>query len=990
MRTPGGWPVPALTLWAALVLSSVRALAGEGPDHQLEVTLPAKVVIEPGAEGSFRFGILARQSLRDLRLEGRPLVGSLPAGASLRFRSDGTLLFARSDLLGGRLRSSWLAPADDPDEIDLRDPANALSAPGLIAELQPPLPRRLIHVRAVDAVLWSGDLVWHFDFGRPVRRLVLSRADEGALTRVSNFEGEMGLAFSADGTHWTTAWRLSEPAEQVAVEAALPGSLRRSRSLWIRLRAADAALHAFHLTAELEATDLIALLDRSSRQHPLELIDAKGSSHQALLFGKKRELPVPEEAGRPTSTLPFAPEIRSGRGWIRVTFPEGSGIELTRTLDGGILGVRAIFVKDRKLVGEGRSAAEAPEIALEMVGPGAVGGVRNWKAYLRQRKEQDMAWPRRGGRRIRTLPFSDLRYLGALSEQGEVRLRFAAGEHGRVELALAPVQQEWEGRRFAGLAWQVRTAGMKGVIGLRIVENAMVRAGSWSFQQLWGKWVERRADFVTPFALPRSWYFADSQPFHFQAGLQGIQIATFDRPVAARVAVEERAGRLRIESSIPVAAAEERGLRITPWRIWLDSSDPVADKWAALDQWTKVYDALADGWREDLGLHRTRAEPLLWYSYALEPRDAVDLPAGDGLFAELAGEALDVAAHYGFARFLVDGPWESDWEHPASDYLPGSASFGSANAPWRLSPSPSLGGRPALARLARRARELGIGLLLWITPGHLSNSSPLLVEHPEWLRWRVDGRPEDADYGDITGTAMESGWFDYAAHAVTELAHHVPFAGFLVDSWLTFGIYADARAAEPSPSLTRSIALQQAWRKAGLGTIILEGVGPFGLSGGGYGGELLASPEEAPVARRAFAAIRGREYGLYRYVADTEVEPESYYRTLASGGSVSINILDFMERLDEPTRRAVRRVNRDHARVRDLMERRHLIGRGDRWLGVSWRRDDGDEIALFAFAGFSFPTAGRDQVEDVTRGEHLQVSGSLRTEPFHTYRLRSN
>ena len=235
---------------------------------------------------------------------------------------------------------------------------------------------------------------------------------------------------------------------------------------------------------------------------------------------------------------------------------------------------------------------------------------------------------------------------------------------------------------------------------------------------------------------------------------------------------------------------------------------------------------------------------------------------------------------------------------------------------------------------------------------------------------------------------MEGGWFDYATRAVADLAATVPMAGFLVDSWLTFGVYPDARAPAPVPALDRSIALQKSWRHAGLSTVLLEGVGPFGVSGGGFGAELLSVPEEASVAETAFAGIRGREYGLYRYVADTVVEPESYYRALAAGGAVSINLRQFAELLDEPTREAVGRANRDHARVRDLMQRRHLIGRGEEWLGVSWSSDATDTVALFAFARFALPTEGRDRVLDVTTGEWMRVSGTLRTEPFHTYRLQ--
>ena len=945
-----------------------------------EVSLPAEIgPVRPG-NGDQTFAIVAREALEEPRLGRRLLVGRLPAGASLRLRADGTALFTYAGLLGGRLRNSWLTPVDDPDEIDLLDPANAAAVPGLLEEARRDGLNALLHVREAGAVLWSGDLVWRFDFRRQVRSLRLAAADGSAATRVGDLGSGLEIAFSADGARWHTVWRSPEPSDETRVAAELPASLRGASEIWLRLRSPEGALRELRVSAELAAEDLLPVLQE---RDAVALRSAGGSTKRAILFGDVRRV----QADADDAVLRFpesTPRVSERENRIRVLFPNRTGIELARNAGGGVTGIRRIFVGNRMLVEALPRALDGGAMALEILEPGEVGGVRDWKAYLREREARDTAWPRRGGRVLRIRPLSAYRYLGAEVAGSEVVLRFAGAREERLALALASLTEELDGRRHRGLAWQLRTAGIAGAVGLRAVEAAVAEAGAWNFQQLWGRWIERRTDFETLFALPRSWYFADSQPFHFQAGPQGTRIATFDRAVAARVAVEEEAGRLRIEASIPLAAGED-GTRLTPWRLWLSDPTPVADKWAALDRWTALYDTLAAGWREDLGLGRSEVRPMLWHSHGFEPRAAG--AAGPDYFAELAGEALDVAEAHAFPRFLIDGPWESDWGHEETEYLPGSGSFGSANAPWRLVPEPALGGRDGLRRLAGAARKRGIDLLLWTTPGHLSNSSPLLVEHPDWLRWRIDGRPEDADYGDITGTAMESGWFDYAAGAASRLARTVPFAGFLVDSWLTFGVYADARAPAPEPSLSRSIALQKAWRRAGLSTILLEGVGPFGISGGGFGGELLANPEEAPVAQRAFAAIRGREYGLYRYVADTEVEPASYYRALAAGGAVSISILDFLERLDAPTREAVARANRDHAAVRDLMQRRHLIGRGEEWLGVSWSRDEDDSVAIFAFARFALPVEGRTRVLDVTTGTRLDGSTGFVTEPYHTYRL---
>ncbi len=548
----------ALLLGTAAVAEQDRKTEG-----WREVSLPAEIVPVRPEDGDQLFGIVAREALDEPRLGRLLLVGRLPAGASLRLRGDGTALFSYAGLFGGRLRNSWLTPVDDPDEIDLLDPANAAAAPKLLEEARRDGLDALLHVREADAVLWSGDLVWRFDFRRPVRSLRLN-SDDGASTRVGDLGGGLEIAFSTDGAGWQTVWRSPEPGDETRVAAELPASLRGAREIWLRLRSPEGALRELRVSAELAAEDLLSVLQR---RDAVALRSASGSTKRAILFGGVR--PVQADTGAAVLRFPEStPSVIEREDRIRVLFPNRAGIELARNANGGVIGIRRIFVGDRALVDALPRALDGGAMALEVLERGEAGGVSDWKAYLREREAGDMTWPRRGGRRLRILPLSAYRYLGAEVAGGEVVLRFTGAREERLALALASLTEELDGRRHRGLAWQLRTAGIAGAVGLRVVEAAVAEAGAWNFQQLWGRWIERRTDFETLFSLPRSWYFADSQPFHFQAGPQGTRIATFDRAVAARVAVEEEAGRLRIEASIPLAAGEG-GTRLTPWRLWL-------------------------------------------------------------------------------------------------------------------------------------------------------------------------------------------------------------------------------------------------------------------------------------------------------------------------------------------------------------------------------------------------------------------------------------
>ncbi|MFQ5854533.1 MAG: hypothetical protein ACE5LU_02660, partial [Anaerolineae bacterium] len=169
--------------------------------------------------------------------------------------------------------------------------------------------------------------------------------------------------------------------------------------------------------------------------------------------------------------------------------------------------------------------------------------------------------------------------------------------------------------------------------------------------------------------------------------------------------------------------------------------------------------------------------------------------------------------------------------------------------------------------------------------------------------------------------------------------------------------------------------------------IHIEGTSPFGLSSGGYGleGYLGGGPEEQAMATKLFERIQGREYGLYRYTADTIPEPDSYYRALASKGVIGVFNLDVLDRMPADQRARIVQANHDFLRVSDTMERRHLIAEDDTWQGVAWTRRGSREEALFAFDRFRYPLAGRATIEDITAGISLSAEGGFETEPMHTY-----
>ncbi len=955
------------------------------PAGQAEITQSPQTVTIRGATASdLELGVLAVDRLAAPALNGRQLMGVMPTGASLVLRTWGTAAFSYTDNFQRHFRGRTQA-AEPGEEFEnlLALPADHPKPKVLLDAYRLPSEILALHTRG-DALGWNGDLIYKFDFGMPVREFRLATA--GGKTLIHDTGGGVEISLSSDGETWSQVWSSPGGKDNVEVEASLPEALKGARTIWLRLRAVEAILAALHVSAKLDAKALAPVFCPDGGEMQVVFSDAPESSHRAVVFWRGRGVETSGGAAGAPSYPEDRPSVTETQERITIAFPAKVAVSLRRSSEGGIAGFDGLWIGDEEIL-----AGPAPAPELEVLSPGESGATVDWKAYLQERKQAGYVWPRRGGREIRKVSLEKAAYLGSAagSDEASIRLQVAeGGETGEMTWTFTPVEKMLGGRTYVGLSWKVRLSGLERAAWLRVTEPVRLRYGDWSLQQTWGRWYEQQIDFLSEQAIPSKWYFGDAQPYYFAGGLRGAVVSYFDRVVGAEVAVNQDGDRHVLELRIPLGTGSQRE---SPAKLWLWTGVEFPSKWAAVDEWTRLCDALGDMYRKQMGVGRTEPRPLLWHSYldsGFDPGNQSP-PLGASVFYQVAQTHLYTAKQGRFAAFMLDGPWDADAHHPPEKYLDGSRSFGSNNAPWSMKVSPALGGEEGFRYLSQKARDLGIDLLLWVTPGHLSNSSPLLVENPDWIRWKISGVPEDADYGDIVGVRMDSGWFSYAVGEMQRLNQTAPFAGFLVDSWLTFGVYPDGRARQPVPSLVRSIEMQKAWREMELNQIYIEGVSPFGISGGGFGWEGSFFGGGAEEAWAAFEKIEGREYGLYRYAADTMIRGDSYYRTLASKGIVSIFSLSLTEQWSDSQVDMIVQTNRDYMRVLPWMQHRHLVGRGDEWLGVAWTKDGSDDIVLFSFKRFPYPVSGDATVEDVTaEGRPFEIHGGFYTEPRHTYVIR--
>ncbi len=293
-----------------------------------------------------------------------------------------------------------------------------------------------------------------------------------------------------------------------------------------------------------------------------------------------------------------------------------------------------------------------------------------------------------------------------------------------------------------------------------------------------------------------------------------------------------------------------------------------------------------------------------------------------------------------------------------------------------------------MRRFIDRAHELGLHVVLWY-PSSYSLWAPFLDEHPDWAAWTARGTPEDAGWGDIVGVDLASHYLPRTLARIPVILEETGADGFWLDSWDGLTLLTDHSNPQPAPQVEGAIELLGAMWRAGATQVILEGLGPLARCDA-YGDyeSWAGPPQNNPEVRRELERLRGREYMLYRIGANTTLDTEVYFRALAAGGMVNVMNMDEVELLEPPDRDRLLAANTAFAALEDLMDRRRLVVRQGRWVGVSWSHGDRGERALFAFEAFDEPVAAGSTVREVTAGTAVApTDGVLHAEAWKAYRI---
>ncbi len=915
----------------------------------------------------------------NLTLAGVPLARQLPSGTAIKITPT-ACLWAYSDLFLRNFRGRrqvhnldvWGQPSEDL----------------LHYRSGPPLPKVLLDLHAANAtdihfnlrediLWWTGELVYRFCFSHPIRSCRLSSID-GRCTYVGDWEWEkVGRAVriyaSRDGRNWHLVWQSIKGRGGVTrVEAQVPPEALGANCLYIKFWGQNNnVIYDLFLSGELDlpAAERQRILTAKQPQiscspGPAAVIAARGG--QAL--GAK---PSPPRVQRAT--------IKRTAGRLAVYLPGGNGLCLALH-DGHLAGLAEIWIRGCQIAAT-EPAGGIGRLSVRVMGPGQIRRPTSWEDYLRKRAQAGGKWPSCGQLPIEDVELAGARIIEATAHGNEAKILLQPpGPRLRlVELRLRPAQLSLPGAgTLTGFAchFSAKGSGPWRPIALRLDYYTPFTPGWFFVSQGWSRSEHAALSYLSACSQPLRRYYGYLQPLYYLAGPSGSFVEVLAQPEAAQAAVQQELASLHRTIIIPIHSDG----RVSPI-LFLADTQPIRTIWQASDR----YFSLCDGIARDIGRKYLGGAgpidplPIAWDHYAgaaLAPKRRGQMPAEPYLYR--LARAIPKLAKMGIGEIFVSGVLESDAGHPRDEYLPGSMCFGSICAPWRIRVAPGLGGEAGLRELCKVAHAHGIKIIIWMTPAHYSNSSPILRAHPDWIAWRADGTPVTFGYRDITGVSLRAQAFDYAVGRYRHIRAATGLDGFWMDSYCTFGLLTDFSRGHPLPQLDRTLALQRRLLEAGYTRLQIEACGPTGLPSGGHGGpEGLRELAERPEA-------------LYRFVCPTvrklDYDVAIYFRCLANKccprflpGELAIAVEEGRYRPDWPKLAAI---NTAYMKALPHMKRRRLLeGRG-----VLWTDGRGHQV-IWAYQAFSWQLPPQTRAADLVTGQ-TTTAPTLQLKPLHVYHIQ--
>ena len=690
-----------------------------------------------------------------------------------------------------------------------------------------------------------------------------------------------------------------------------------------------------------------------------------------------------------------APEVAVKESGIQVRFRGHPVVEATVAMKGGMVqGITRIMVDGQDVLAPGTDSARPP--TLRHITGGHVAPVTNLDAYLAERATigDHYKFPKRGGLQLAETPLQA--HLTGWKRDGKAVVIEASTPGGHAEWRIERTTTRTYAGAYAGVNWRLLLYNSGSVYEIEVEEPVVVSEGDWRLQQRGNQSddkceeefkVSLQSDTNPPYSMSKRKYNARQQPFFFLAGMRGSTLSYFDRVSCAEVGEVQKGDRVFLRSAIPVRP-DSRGCAATPVKSWVFRSAGLSDKWSAVNEWTWAWDKVVGDLQSQMGVKPTDPLPILFHQEFDTPglecgitpalRKTMAPPAlNDSWLRRFADDVVPKAAEWGMGAIELRAVLDVDIDHADTECPAGSFATESVCSPWGLRISPKLGGEAGLAYVVQQAHARGIKVSIWSAPSHQSVCSPVVRAHPDWMMVDADGRVNNRGYVTLVGMDLGAGFGEYLTGAYRQLRKRTKLDGVWADSSCAFGADRNMSAKAPYPQLDEVIALQRAMQRMGYNFLTKEDCGPFGLSSRSSG----------------LAGALGHEYLRYYFQYTPEdptkrMDPDAYFRTLASKGMMDIRVARDFEALPAESRTRIIRGNFAYREVLPLMKRRLVLGNGDTWQGVAWSDARNRPRVLFSFVSFDWPTRKGTQGRELMNGTPFSAhEGVLHAQPWQVYLL---
>jgi hypothetical protein len=528
---------------------------------------------------------------------------------------------------------------------------------------------------------------------------------------------------------------------------------------------------------------------------------------------------------------------------------------------------------------------------------------------------------------------------------------------GSIELRFAPASEKIGVTLYNGFAYSYRVRTDRKFVG-RIVET-----GTWELDgDAVGCVLHLQSGNINPlnkmeeksvFRVHADSYLGWNQCFDLMTGKGASLFMGYRTPSLVLTSIAKYPDEHAVHFVNQIIAGRNRDF-LTPQREILLAPSKVEDN----RLWHEAFDFQSERMRNSAGIRETEVVPTSWLPlpYLFDKR---------GDYKTVADNEIPKLARLGFKRLILPPIWKSHTGVCVS---------------WDLSIDPKSGGEEGLKYLIAKAHENGMTVVSWLgTALYYRGLIPYF--HPEWVAHNLDGSGMDTHYNELRIMNMRSPYYEYFLDSLKKVRDKTGLDGYWIDSWSTFGCHAvDYGVPDARPHMAELLSALSELLKMGYTDILLEGMGPFGISASWLYKGLFDHPE----------------YSYKTSFYGSSFTAEQYYRFLANKSAPHIgqpgDELGVGEKVDkitgeksyQPDEELLQkgRANLDFNEVYRYMKQCTVLPDGR---GMLWTDPETGIHVLFAYKKFNAKTLRPGFITDVTNSKNLGKAKIFNPEPMHTY-----